>query len=202
VQQIYERYTHELLEEPCRQLAAGDWEQALRSVEAIWGRWMKSIGRRAGREPEKIVLNILSYEARAAFHHCYSLTWCELITALGRLEQYDEATWIFLRFWHTDWIDAENISLFHGHVFGMHPATGPFMLTPTGRRLLGTWLAEPMELQGFARLLHGILIALFDYARRRDDAAADRSRSTVRSAPDLQVVQEHQVVRRQGNLRS
>ena len=201
VQQIYQRYTRELLEEPCRHLATGDREQALRSVAATWAHWMKLVARRAGHEQEKIALNILSYEARAAFHHCYSLAWCELIRAFVRLDQYTEATSIFLRFWHTDWIDSDNISLFHGHVFGMHPATGPFMLAPTGRQLLGTWLAEPLDIQRFGRLLHGILIALFDYARRREDAAADRPRPAVRSEADLEVVQEIQAVRRRGKLR-
>jgi len=162
---------------------------------------MKLIGRRAGHEQEKIALNILSYEARAAFHHCYSLAWCQLITALGTHERFNEATWIFLKFWHTDWIDSEEISLFHGHVFGLHPGTGPFMLTPAGQQLIGNWLAEPMEVQQWARLLHGILVAMFEYARRRDDAAADRPRSAVRSEPDLEVVQEIQAARRRGNRR-
>jgi len=71
-----------------------------------------------------------------------------------------------------------------------------------------------MDVQRYAGLLHGILISPFepnakpepwaktqDYARRRDDAAADRPRAAVRNEPDLEVVQEVQETRRRWKTR-
>ena len=58
-----------------------------------------------------------------------------------------------------------------------------------------------MDVQRYAGLLHGILISPFNYARRRDDAAADRPRAAVRNEPDLEVVQEVQETRRRWKTR-
>ena len=201
-QEMDDRLTRDLLDEPSRLLIAGDVAGGISEVRNRWSRLMRRIGRRAGHTREKIVLDVLSYEARAAFHSCYSVAWSALIPLLAQEEAFGVTSAAFLRFWHTDWISAQTqTSLFHGHVFGLHPATGLFMLTDTGPRLLGDWLARPTSVEAHGRLLNGILIALFNYGARRDEAAENRPRPSEEVVPDLSEVEELREERRRGRRR-
>lgn len=202
LQERYETLSRELLDEPCRILGAGDFNDAIFQITEIWDRFHRSIGRRGGHREERIVLDVISYEARAAFHHCYSVAWSALIPLLASGENIGSASTTFLRFWHTDWIDSQTYaSLFHGHVFGLHPGTGLFTLTETGPRLLGEWLAAPNSVEAFGRLLRGLLIALFDYSGHRGDVAANRRNPAEQAVSDLTITEEIQEERRRGRRR-
>jgi hypothetical protein len=170
-------------------------------VQVKWNHLMRTIGRRAGNQERKIALDTISYEARAAFHHCYSLAWFGLIYALERTDSLSPATATFLRFWHTVDYDSKSQTLFHGHVFGLHPATGQFIQTRTGQALLGDWISAPSSPETFERLLNGLYLALLHYANRRQLAAESRPQRNEFSVDDIVKVEEIQQERRIGRGR-
>ena len=202
LQEVYERQSHDLLDGACAMLSRGQLSAALETVRQIWDRRMRTIARHIGHAEEKIVLDVLSYEARAAFHHCYSVVWSALIPLLEREDHLTRESLAFHRFWHTDWRDSQTeTSLFHGHAFGLHPGTSLFMQTRTGPRLLGDWLANLESAELLGRVLNGLLIALFDYQEQRKETAENRSHSQERGSGDLEAVERIQQERRRGRFR-
>lgn len=198
-QSIYGDLSTQLFDEPCQLLSQGDTDAAIEKVQQSWGHLMRSIGRRSGNEIQKIVLDALSYEARAAFHHLYSVAWLGIIYLLEQGDGIDATTSRFLRFWHL--VDADHeraTSLFQSHVFALHPATGLFVLTLQGRSLLGDWLTNPGSEVAFERLLFGLYVAMYHYAERRLHASENRPHSFERSTPDLEIIEEIQEERRRG----
>lgn len=184
------RYQPEIMER-YQQLTAdflGEARAALQSygtagIEVGIARWRKLLaymGRHRGFAVEKAVLDILSYECRAALHRCYSAAWYDLLAHLAVKYRFDQATKSFLHFWHLDHVSEAAqgrdavFHLFHGHVLALHPASGDFVQTGTGRKLLGAWLARPTSATGFGKLLHGMLVTLCQYAVRNNDAALAR----------------------------
>lgn len=141
-----------------------------------WRRRMTAVGRRSGNALDKQVLDILSYECRAALHRCYSATWEQLLRHLDDKYDLSANSIVFHRFWHLDQCQEQGrrdslFHLFHGHVFALHPAAALFSLTSTGARLLGEWLLEPEPGPAYGRLLTGLLISVGEYARWAETAA-------------------------------
>jgi hypothetical protein len=119
--------------------------QMLKRWEPFRHRW-----RRRMDPEEKLVMAVLSYECRAAFHYCYSEVWERLLSECGPLQQAFELTdadLAFLRLWHVQPVwDAKERSdarfyPFHGHVFALHPALSLLIGTSRGRKLLGEYAA-------------------------------------------------------------
>lgn len=167
--------------DPVVAVLATDKEAAVARLLASWQRLMRSVGRRGGQQTKKQVLDILSYEARAALHRCYSDAWDKLLLPhLTKAYQLSTETISFLRLWHLDHTSESNLGnvadfhLFHGHIFALHPATALFLSTPVGRELVGCWLATGVDNEDFGRLLHGIFVAVVDYAGLRDEASQRR----------------------------
>ena len=168
----------------------------------------EAFARRSGNAGRKLVLDMLSYEARAAFHQCYTVVWCALIPYLVEKAKLSFESFGFLAFWHRDQVDSSSIeqgtcvSLFHGHVFGLHPGGGLFLQTEAGRELMGEWLQNPESAAYFGRLLHGLYVAIYDYVERRQTAAAARRRQ-ITTVPNHnpEFPQELQVERRRGRRR-
>ncbi|MCA9118303.1 MAG: hypothetical protein KDA79_24735, partial [Planctomycetaceae bacterium] len=179
-------------------------------------------GRRGGNSDQKRILDILSYEARAAVHRCYSAVWVGIIDTLSECDGWSAEADRFHKLWHLDqcWQGDDegrsNFHLFHGHIFGLHPACADFVETPTGRQLIGEWLAsghDPSCGQAvgipdsaapqFERLLGGILIAVMAYASRHQDTAENRRRQewSAGGSEELEQIQEKQVERRTGRRR-
>ncbi|HEY4261960.1 MAG TPA: hypothetical protein VGM98_17445 [Schlesneria sp.] len=200
IQDTYNEQLALTLDEACLLLSSGDLDAAAALALKEWRRLMRCIGRRAGNSEQKIALDVISYEARAALHHCYSVTWLALIYAFEQTGEIDPISAAFLRFWHTVDEGADSVTLFHGHVFALHPATGPFILSRTGRALLGEWFQNSDSMEIFERLLNGIFLALMHYHTQRDDARDNRPKRES-SAPDIQVVQEIQYDLRKGKRR-
>ena len=75
------------------------------------------------------------------------------------------------------------------------------MKTRTGPSLLGDWLANLESAELLGRVLNGLLIALFDYHRQREEAAENRSQSREWGSGDLEAVERIQQERRRGRLR-
>lgn len=207
VWQRYRELERDLLGQGCEALQR-DEKTGLEVALEVWQDWMKSIGRRRGFELEKSVLDILSYECRAAVHRCYSQVWDHLVFYLAdKYELTDEAV-IFHRFWHldqqqeSDRPEKAKFHLFHGHVFALHPAGGNFMLTQTGRELMGEWLADPHSASTYQRLLHGLAVAVYDYAMRKQVYAELRKKQPDHfGGQDLQRVEEQEVERAGGRRR-
>ena len=194
----YQQFSRDLFDDGCAMLADHDITTALITVRQKWNQWMKTIGRKSGNQLGKLVINVLSYESRAAFHHCYSAAWSVLIPLLKSEEGWSEAACAFHRFWHTDWINSRTFrSLFHGHIFGLHPATAAFMQTTTGPVLLEDWLANSLSDELFRRVLNGLLIAVFDYRQRRELAAEMRPNRRVQGTGNLEAEERTQDERRQ-----
>jgi hypothetical protein len=176
----YEACCAELFDSAVAVLAA-DKEAGVARLRAGWHRFTRSVGRRRGQPLKKQVLDILSYEARAALDRCYSAVWDMLLLPhLTQAYQLSKETVAFLRLWHLDQAGESNLGeqayfhLFHGHAFALHPATALFLSTPTGRELVGSWLVTDCSNREFRRLLHGILVAVYHYAGLRHEAAQRR----------------------------
>ncbi|MBL8792398.1 MAG: hypothetical protein JNM56_00690 [Planctomycetia bacterium] len=152
-----------------------------------WQQLMRRIGRRAGQALDKQVLDILSYECRAAFHRCYSAVWWDLIPRLTLNHGLSPANQRFLHFWHLDHCSESAqgphawFHLFHGHIFALHPAGAALMQSPTGRSLLGAWLTEPASERAFGQLLHALLVVLHGYAEQRETGAGTRRKQPISS---------------------
>jgi hypothetical protein len=174
-----------------------------------WDRCMKSVGRRADLAVEKQVLDVVSYESRAALHRCYSAAWCLLLPQLAGKYGLTEESYRFLQFWHLEQVEeaAEgslaNFHLFHGHVFALHPASGEMLRTAEGRALVGDWLSHPADDQSFGRLLHGIHVAVHHYAQHRDEQASRRKKQpTSVAGTEMTRVEEELDARRSGRRKT
>jgi hypothetical protein len=169
----YQEFAESLLE-PARAALLRDGEAGLQVAVDRWTRWNQSIGRRRGNKLEKQTLDVLSYECRAALHTCYSAVWYELILHLSTKREMSDASVVFHRLWHLDQREGietaslPNSRLFHGHIFALHPACANFVLTRTGCELIGECLTDPSSKPAFHRLLNGLCIAMYDYARRNN----------------------------------
>lgn len=200
----YETFSTTLLGPASAELA-GDESKALERLLERWADFMRSIGRRRGNLLQKQVLDVISYECRAALHRCYSAVWSEMIPELGRRHLLDPESLRFLEFWHLEQVmEASNVEyanfhLFHGHVFALHPATGEFIRTTTGRELVGDWLTHPDGEGPFGRLLHGMYVSTFHYASRRQDIAEQRKkRPPTVAGTDMVELEEGQEARKRG----
>jgi hypothetical protein len=169
-------------------------EQAVRDVTERWSKWKGGFGRRRGRNIDKAVLDVLSYEARTALHRCYSAAWAGIVLPCLK-ERYglNLRSYRFHEFWHLEQTreanpgEAHYFHLFHAHVFGLHPAGAAFVGTAAGKVLLGEWVqaacdpelmaatsadrraADVQISRAYGRLLRGLLLGVYDYAGRRSD---------------------------------
>lgn len=185
--ELYDEMAEQLLA-PGRERLPISKDEAVAEVRRRWQEWLTSIGRRRrGGEREKLMLDILSHESKAAFHRAYSLVWSELIQVLSRNHRLDNRGDRFHRFWHSTMAQkcqaypTQYAHLFHGHVFGLHPASAMFIQTTTGRRLIGDWLLDDCR-ERYELLLSGINLAIFHYSTVYDERRHNRR---VRMSNDL-----------------
>jgi len=187
--EAYTQLASELLDEPCRLLGENQVDRACAAVVANWKRLNR---RRHFTDVQRAVLDALSYEAKAAFHDAYSVAWDALILELSG--DGDARFRNFHKFWHTSLRDSEfGTPLFHGHVLGLHPALGEFVLTPKGQQLLGSWLMNPRSLESHEHLLRGCLVALhhYDETREVERNTRPRKRESKYSAGAKAAIQTH-----------
>ena len=143
-------------------------------VEKRWLDWCNGFGRRRGNKVKKDVLNILSYESKAAFHQCYSALWVEMLPRLMTDQANREFSQRFHTLWHLDHRlkvpgQDRDAHLFQGLALGLHPAFGNLLQTETGRRLTGETVLNPNDIAGQERFLHAGLVSLYLYAAARLD---------------------------------
>ena len=200
VHTCYEEFVEEILGETCDALRHGGEDLQL-SLDR-WAEKMRKIGRRSGHAMEKTVLDVLSYECRSAFHQCYSVVWQLLLERLQVEFSLSEECVLFHRLWHLDQLlpsnegDEHLVHLFHGHLFGLHPACGDFICTPTGAELVGELVMAPSDNSCHQRFLNGLLIAVHQYAIRNDVAKELRKKQP--SGGDVEDAERQQIARKSG----
>lgn len=179
----YHELAEELLEEG--RAAIGRWgpKDGIQASISKLEHWMRTFARRSGHEDRKLALDMLSYEARAAVHRCYSSVWYLVLDRLTQKYELDEASVQFHRLMHFDIQLPSNVPgarfhLFHGHVFGLHPGLSVFLRTRTGGELIGDYLRGNGGDRPLRQLLNGFCTALADYYVRSDEIAAARKRSS------------------------
>ncbi len=193
----------ELFDKAVAAIQRGNVSEGISLATEKWENWMKSIGRRRRNPTQKTIIDIFSYEARTAIHQCYSSLWEKIVEWLYQQSNNDRNTHIFHHLWHQDinWpsneFDDQNFHLLHGHIFGLHPASGDFIETNTGQKLLGDWIAATdmnwrtggnPEIPEMRRLLHGLSIAFYCYqdrhAERKDLSGEHTQRLTDKTEDD------------------
>ncbi len=174
---IVRRLSEELLSGPSAELLR-DRQHAMEQLQLNWERFGRQFGRRGHLPAEKTALDVLSYEARAAFHRCYSVTWLAIKYVLERQQPpISSQTSLFSTLWHLEHgyrSRSFQFRPFHGHIFGLHPAASDLICTPTGRQILGDWLDSPLSQRGIGRVLHAMYIALSGFAQSRDEENSAR----------------------------
>lgn len=203
VRRCYQTLSANLLQE-ARSAANNDELEATERVLGEWRRLFQSIGRRRGNQLEKQALDILSYECRTALHRCYSSVWSTLLHALAHRYGMTNESYIFHQLWHfercreSDHGEESYFHLFHGHIFGLHPACGPVLLTRTGAELFSVWLRDG-TLQSYHRVLHALAVAVSYYADQYNIAALLRQGSgCTESVGDMVAEEEQRASRRRG----
>ena len=174
-------------------------EKGFDAVSLRWDSWMNNIGRHSGNENKKTVLNILTYEARAAVHRCYASVWEELRPLLATRFQLTAESEFFHRLWHRDHIveateETGRFHLFHGHVFALHPAASFFAKTDAGRTLIGEAIKEVLngcaDQVAFRRFLAGFRVSIFFYYQHIKNVAEERKKRPT-SLPNELVTYSH-----------
>jgi len=158
-------------------------QNALANVVGKWDSWNRRIGRRSGQAEQKKILDVLSYEARAAIHRCYSHAWLQLLKKWFHLEAICPESLSFHRFWHFELLDysdgnVANRHLFQGHIFGLHPAGSNLIATAAGRALISDLIKQSPGSEefdvAFNRLLNGLMVTVYDFARQRSESPVVR----------------------------
>ncbi|REJ65892.1 MAG: hypothetical protein DWQ31_16480 [Planctomycetota bacterium] len=197
VQHRYASLTGELFGEARDAL----WESGTDAIDSILQSWktiLERYGRRGGHPIEKQVIDILSYECRAALHRCYSTVWSILLPALRIKYDMSDESYVFHQLWHFDRCqesierDDAYFHLFHGQIFGLHPACGPLLQTECGTELFAEWLVAG-TLQSYRRVLRAIAVAVNYYGEQYDVAKLLRKKDgVIKSFGDMVEVEERE----------
>ncbi len=159
--QLYEGVLDGWVEEPeiCEQL-----------VRERWRDWMYRARRSSCRRDFKDVLNILSYESKAALHQCYSLLWVHLAGAFAEQEGSNFVNQ-FHRFWHCDYRvptdGVHDMHLLHGHIFGLHPAFALMIQTATGGGIIADAVGNHLDSREMRTFFAAGIVSLNFYMSER-----------------------------------
>lgn len=165
---IYDEMSEQLLDRGRELLTASHTEEAVSWVRKQWDSWYTTIHRAKKKEDLKRIYRVLGYECKAAFHRAYSAVWQGLIHCLCNKYDLDLNGARYHQLWHLDQVEPSddypglNASLFHGHVFALHPGCRSFIQTPVGKQLVGNWVIDQSQ-ASFESLLGGIYVAMCHY---------------------------------------
>lgn len=168
-----------LMTDACRMLPS-DREGAIALSLQRWNTFQRQWGRRTGFKLEKKILDILSYECRAALHRCYAALWDAFLPTIKEAVGLDDRSEMFLRFWHGEWTEeaprtGAMVSMFHGHVFALHPGASLLLKVPTGKRILGDFLGRPSN-RTRGHLLWALCVCFAVYKETHDRVKEERRR--------------------------
>jgi len=149
-----------------------DLADAVSDLKERWEVWRKRFGRRSNSHLQKTVLNVLSFESKAAFHQCYSTAWTTVLTRLASEAVHPELFANFHGLWHLDQRvpipgSRQEIHLLHGLVLGLHPAFSLLISTPTGRELIGDAVAETTDIAAQEGFFNAALVSIYQYEEER-----------------------------------
>ena len=178
---LYRKWSDELFDG-----LAGSWTHDLNgaadTMKSRWEVWRKQFGRRSGNQLQKTVLNVLSFESKAAFHQAYSVAWKTVLPLIGEGLTSTETFTNFHGLWHHEQRivgrgSRPDSHLLHGLVLGLHPALGLLISTPTGRDLIGEMVAKPSDIAAQERFFNATLISIFLYDSERSTYNSSRQKT-------------------------
>ncbi len=175
---LYEGWSEELFD-GLEEIWSNDLPDAVARLKARWEVWRKRLGRRSNSHLQKTVLNILSFESKAAFHQCYSATWATVLPQLANDVNFPEVFTNFHGLWHLDQRvpipgNRQDLHLLHGLVLGLHPAFSWLISTPTGRELIGDAVANASDIAAQERFFNAALVSIFQYESERSTYNSSR----------------------------
>lgn len=149
-----------------------DLADAISKLKERWEVWKKRFGRRSNSHLQKTVLNMLSFESKAAFHQCYSAAWTAVLPRLANEVVRPDIFTNFHGLWHLDQRvpisgNRQDLHLLHGLVLGLHPAFSLLISTPIGQELIGDAIANTTDIAAQERFFHAALIAIYQYEDER-----------------------------------
>ncbi|EMI44887.1 hypothetical protein RRSWK_02527 [Rhodopirellula sp. SWK7] len=159
--QLFDGVLDDWIDEPetCKQL-----------VNERWRDWMLMARRSSCKQVFKDVLNILSYESKAALHQCYSLLWIHLADAFADLEG-SAFVRQFNRFWHCDHRIptgvVQDMHLLHGHIFGLHPAFSMMIQTEVGGNIIANAIGHSFDSSAMRTFFAAAIVSLNFYMSDR-----------------------------------
>ncbi|TWU32788.1 hypothetical protein Q31b_57980 [Novipirellula aureliae] len=175
---VYQKWSGEMFD-GLQQLWVDELSEAVATVEKRWNTWNRRFGRRCKNLNQKTVLDVLSFESKAAFQQCYSAAWTAILPQLMSDEEPREISECFHGLWHLDQRienpeSGHDIHLLHGLVLGLHPAFGLLIATQTGRELIGDMVSDPTNIPAQERFFNASLVAFFHYDAARSTYNANR----------------------------
>lgn len=158
----YKRHKWKVLHPSTIEMALNAPEQGFEDALA---RWKELTKRRHSDEDERAALDALSYEARAAVRRCYAEMWRQAVDHLLQKQVLNEDEYRLHVLMHCElpvnYISPDDwSSTFHGHIFGLHPASGLLLWTALGRRLMKDVAKSAVPDGSFERFLYGLNLAL------------------------------------------
>lgn len=139
-------------------------------VHERWRDWIRLTRRSSCERVFKDVVNILSYESKAALHQCYSLLWIHLADAFADQEG-SAFVGQFHRFWHCDHRipndGVQDMHLFHGHIFGLHPAFSLMIQTEVGGGIIADAVGHNFDSSAMRTFFAAAIVSLNFYMSER-----------------------------------
>ncbi len=164
--------------------ALRDGRGALRGfLETDLLRWIKLYRRRGGQIRPHLFINMVSHEAKVAFHTCYSNAWMKLTQWLMDNRELDPTSARFMFFWHRQNERDSGRDAFWGHVLALHPLSERVMTQAPHRVAVGQWLraaaGDPLtgkvvDRDEYWDLVATTLAAGHEYVHLREQANAAR----------------------------
>jgi hypothetical protein len=192
----YARHKWKVLHHDVLQAA---WNAPEQGVDQAVNRWRKLTKRRHFDQDERFALDAFAYEARAAVRRCYATMWRDAVNELRRKINLDDNEYRLHLLMHCElpvkYISpAKWQSAFHGHIFGLHPASELLLCTQLGRRLIKDVAMAEKPNGSFERFLYGLNLALHqwhgDYVGQRDSRRkAPQNESSIGSLEELEANQ-------------
>lgn len=176
---LYSEITSDLLV-PGRQALAERGKAGLQPVIATWKHWKKRFGKHGRSAEHRRVLDMLSYESRAAFFQCYDAVWRALLQEINHRMALSSEAARFHMLWHSlvrgpsKDSDTDDFFLFRAMPYALHPAAGLFIRTPTGQTLIAARLQDPNSQAAKEKFWHGMAMAVDHYSRVHGDVKQER----------------------------
>lgn len=169
--------------------------QRLRKYIGSIDKLFSSRRKRGSAERNRLFMNMVQYECKAAFYLCYANTWVDLVPWLEQHYKLSSYSKRLLHLWHNqnqprenpDNIPGASRDVFCGQVLSLHPLSAFIFGKPEHRVVLGKWISHPdydnLERQNafgsapeYWDLVATILIAATEYKNVREQWDASRGK--------------------------